>query len=100
MNTKRILVLGIVLFSLTSGCPKNKITVIHPAGGTSTRTSCPPDIIFVLADDMGYEMPAFNGGSSKMRRVILKLDGNKWQNSSCCHKKAISIKMRAKNIYF
>jgi arylsulfatase A len=83
MNTKPILLLGIVLFCLTYSCQKNKITAIPPAGGTVTRTSGPPNIIFVLADDMGYEMPTFDGGSSYNTTHLDSLAANAMVFNQC-----------------
>ncbi len=82
MNAKRTLILGLVLFSLNYSCKKNKIAV-PPDGGVTTRTSGPPNIIFLLADDMGYEMPTFDGGESYNTSHLDSLAANSMVFTEC-----------------
>jgi arylsulfatase A len=79
MNTKRALLLVIVLFSLVYSCKKN--VVIEDK--ISTRTSGPPNIIFILGDDVGYEMPTFDGGQSYNTTNLDNLAANSMVFSQC-----------------
>jgi arylsulfatase A len=82
MTTKRTLILGLVIFSLNYSCKRGKM-VVPNYGIITTRTSGPPNIIFVLADDMGYEMPTFDGGSSYNTTHLDSLAANSMVFNQC-----------------
>ncbi|MBB3054470.1 sulfatase-like hydrolase/transferase [Mucilaginibacter gotjawali] len=91
MIAKRILLLGIVLVFFTCSCKKNKIPVTPPTRDTTTKpggggTAPPPgqpNIIFILADDMGYEMPTFDGGESYNTSHLDSLAANAMVFNQC-----------------
>ena len=93
MATKRILFFGTILLFLTYSCKKNKITITPPpptrdtipktGGGGITPPPGQPNIIFVLADDMGYEMPTFDGGQSYNTTHLDSLAANSMVFNQC-----------------
>src|SRR6185503_8464171 len=83
MSTERTLLLAVILMFFGFGCKKDKPVISTPPGGGGVRTSGPPNIIFLLADDMGYEMPTFDGGSSYNTSHLDSLAANSMVFTQC-----------------
>jgi len=65
MDIKRPLIFGLITVFFYCGCRKSPVNVNHGGGGDTVVTQKgPPNIIFFVANDMGYEMPTFDGGGS------------------------------------
>ncbi len=81
--------MGIVLALFAFSCKKDKPVTPPPGGGGGggggggVRKSGPPNIIFLLADDMGYEMPTFDGGSSYNTTHLDSLAANSMVFTQC-----------------
>ena len=97
MNTTRTRVFGLILLCTIFSCKKNQITAtagnqisdatgppshVYPHPRPGPRTG-PPNIIFLLADDMGYEMPTFDGGSSYNTSHLDSLAANSMVFTQC-----------------
>ena len=86
MYHKIPLLVAFGLLFLTYSCKKSEVTAMSNNGIHSInpppRTG-PPNIIFVLADDMGYEMPTFDGGSSYNTTHLDSLAANSMVFNQC-----------------
>jgi arylsulfatase A len=97
MNTTRTLFLGLIFFSLIYSCNKNEVTATATSINDTTVTRPappyphprqvqrpgPPNIIFVLGDDVGYEMPTFDGGQSYNTSHLDSLAANSMVFTQC-----------------
>src|ERR1700733_12839940 len=63
---------SLLLFSVS--CIKDKFTMVSNAGHQPKVVK--PNIIFILGDDVGYEMPTFDGGQSYDTRHLDSLAAN------------------------
>jgi len=64
MKAQHALPLAIVVLFLSFSCKKNSVTAISTNYPPVNNVPRPPNIIFLLSDDVGYEMPTFDGGQS------------------------------------
>jgi arylsulfatase A len=94
MYNKVPLIIAFGLLSLTYSCKKDETGATSNNGITTkthnapshrwpTARPGPPNIIFVLADDMGYEMPTFDGGSSYNTTHLDSLAANSMVFNQC-----------------
>jgi len=81
MNSKYTPILVLILLCLVYSC--KKIVTIKSQETSIPRRGGPPNIIFLLADDMGYEMPTFDGGQSYDTRHLDSLAANGMVFSQC-----------------
>jgi len=80
---QRTLLLGIALLFLSYSCKKNSVTAPPHHHGPANNNPLTPNIIFILGDDVGYEMPTFDGGQSYNTTHLDSLAANAMVFTQC-----------------
>lgn len=74
----------IVLFAIISSCRKSDFANITAAGSVlNARTNSQPNIILILGDDVGYDIPNYTGGQSYSTPNLNYLAANGMQFTQC-----------------
>ena len=78
-----LLTFSCLLILIITGCKKHDLLPGQPVNGDTTGSSTKPNIVLILIDDIGYEVPQYTGGESYTTPVMNALATSGMQFTHC-----------------